>query len=259
MLTLESGNSNALGKPNVFVHVPASYRAERPLHVVVVFHGFENCLESFVSAMGLPCRPGGDARTGTALAAQLDRTGTGAITIVPQLAYDEKSGDPGVLTDGPALERLVGEALGKTIGRAGPVERVAMIAISGGYQPMYTTLPAFGDRVRDVFFLDAYYAEEGPVDRWLFANLADFARDAARPRRLGVIYTMIEGTQRASRGLAARVLATGIDAKNFLHNGDAHDVTIEELRNPIAIVHSNREHEDVPRVDLGKAVAASGI
>jgi hypothetical protein len=260
MLTLASGNTNPLGKPNVWAYVPASYREDGPLRLLFVFHGFNNCLESFVSDVGVACRPGDPARAAADLAAQIDRSGTSAIALVPQLAYDEKSGDPGVLSSGAALEKLSAEALDKLgIRKLEEVERVAMIAISGGYRAMYATLGAFGDRLRDVYLLDAYYAPDGPVDAWLWKNLGDFTRDAANPRHLGVIYTSLVVPQGASRALAARVLATGIDAKNFVHNGEAHDVTIEELRTPIAFLYSNREHDDVPRADIEKVIAASGL
>ena len=255
MLSLPEGNTNSLGRPNVWLHAPAAYRADRPLRIVFVFHGFNNCLESFVAAVGVPCRASDPARTAYDLPAQL--AGTGAIAIVPQLAYDEKSGDPGVLGTPAALEKLTARALEELGRKNDDVERVAMLAISGGYQTMYATLGAFGDRLHDVFLLDAYYAEDGPVDAWLWKNRARFAGDT--PWHLGVIYTAIEGTQRASRGLAARVLASGVDSKTFLHNAEPHDVTIDELRTPIAIVYSSREHDDVPRTDLAKAIAASGI
>lgn len=260
MLSLPTGNTNPYGKPNVWAHVPSTYRADEPLRVVFVFHGFSNCLESFVGSEPASCRPNDPARTAYDLPAQIERSGTRALTIVPQLAYDEKSGDPGVLSSAAALERLTADVLEKTVGRkTEDIDRVAMIALSAGYQAMYATFGAFGDRARDVYFLDAYYAENGPVDRWLFDNLKDFRRDAGRPRHLGVVYTTIEGTQKASRSLATRVLAAGVDAKSFLHNGEPHDVTVEELRTPIAFVFSTREHDDVPKTDLAKAIAASGI
>ncbi len=260
MLTLPSGNGNRYGKPNVWAHVPSGYRDEQPLRVVFVFHGFSNCLESFVAAVPASCRPGEPARTAYDLAAQIERSGTRAITIVPQLAYDEKSGDPGVLGSAAALETLTSDVLERIVGRrVDAIDRVAMIALSAGYQAMYATFGAFGDRTRDVYFLDAYYAENGPVDRWLFDNLKDFRRDAERPKHLGVIYTTIEGTQKASRSLATRVLAAGVDAQSFQHSAEPHDVTIEELAAPIAFVFSNREHDDVPKTDIEKAIRASGI
>lgn len=272
-LTLPSGNSNGFGKSNLFAYVPAAYRADRPLRVVVVFHGFQTCLDSLVGDAAVPCKPWDAPRVAIDIPSQVEKTGTGALVLVPQLAYDEKLGDPGVLDNGPALEKLARDAIeGPLADALGPrkledVERVAMIAISGGYQALYAVLGpeghgAFGDKLRDVYLLDAYYAEEGAVDSWLWKNLADFAPNAPHPRHLGIVYSGLESTRVYSQAFAARVavamqkdgLATG-----FLHRDTPHEPTAEELATPVSFVFSSREHDDIPRTDLGRVMAACGI
>ncbi|MBI2391412.1 MAG: hypothetical protein HYV09_17615 [Deltaproteobacteria bacterium] len=263
-MTLPSGNPNTFGKPNLWAHIPCAYRADRPLRLAFVFHGHANCLESLVGDAGVRCRPGDAPRIAHDVAAQVDRSGTGAIVLVPQLAYDERHGDPGVLDSGPALEKLAREALEGPLSpalgarRLADVERVAMIAISGGYQALHAVLGAFGDRTREVFLLDAYYAEHGPVDAWVDKHVADFARGGARPRRLGVIYSGLDSTRPLTQAFAARVAAAmqkdGL-ATSMLHRDVPRDPTVDELATPVAFLFSDKDHDDIPRTDLAKVLA----
>lgn len=266
-LTVASGNATPPGEPNVWAYVPAAYRADRPLSLVFVFHGFENCLRSLVAETGAPCRPGGPARTSLDLRAQIDRSGTGAITVVPQLAYDAKSGDPGALGSGAALERLAKELVEGPLASAlgnrtlADVDRVATIAISAGFLTTFATLGAFPGKLRDVYLLDAYYVEGGPVDAFLFEHLSLFARNAPRPRRLGVVHSALEATRAPAAGLATRAsaaLAKAGLASSFVRRVEPGDPTVEELAAPVSIVRSHREHDEIPRVDIEKVLAALG-
>ncbi len=265
-LTLASGNPNSFGKSNLWAYVPAAYRADRPLHVVIVFHGFNSCLDSFVGDAGAPCKPWDAPRVAIDLPSQIDKSGTGAIVLVPQLAYDDKTGDPGVLGDGPALEKLAREAiegpLSDAIGtrKLEDVAHVAMFAISGGYQALYAVLGpdgkgAFGDRLRDVALLDAYYAEEGAVDTWLWKNLAEFSSDAGRPRHLAVLYSGLDSTRGVSQAFAARAAIAlqreGMSA-SMLHRDTARAPIIEELPRltAIPVLFDVAKHDDIPRADI---------
>ncbi len=250
MLTLEGGNVNRYGKPNVWAHVPAAFDVKQPLHVALVFHGFSNCLESFVADVGRPCKPNDPPRTAYALAAQIEQSGSSAIVLVPQLAYDEQHGEPGVLDNAPALEKLTQKVL-DALGIDKPIERVTMIALSGGYQALYATMGAFGDKLRSVFLLDAYYAEHGPVDAWFNKYIESFE---TRTRRLGVIYSNLDGPRVSSQGFAARAASL---FKGTVHNAEPHDVTVDELTNPVCFAYSKSEHDDIPKTDIGKALAAS--
>lgn len=247
-LTVASGNVNPFGKPNVWAYIPTAYRKEKPLRLTFLFHGFSNCLESIASAEGKICRDA--TRTGYDLPAQIDRSGTSSIVIVPQLAFDEKNGDPGVLDNAPAFEKFTRETL-DAIGESRAPDRVTMIAMSGGYQALYATLPTFGDKLRDVYMLDAYYAEEGPVDAWLIKNASDFEK---RTRKLAIVYSTLEGPRVASQGFAARAV---LIAPSTVHISEAHDVTVDDLSASVAFLYSNRDHDDIPKTDIAKVLAAS--
>src|SRR4051812_42342784 len=52
-LHLASGNEPHLARANAWAYVPRSFDpASKNLHVAVLFHGFQNCIESYVSAEG---------------------------------------------------------------------------------------------------------------------------------------------------------------------------------------------------------------
>jgi hypothetical protein len=272
-MTLPGGNSNPFGKPNLWAYVPAAFRADRPLRLVFVFHGFSSCIESFVGPTSLPCKPWDAPRTAADLPAQIERSRTGALVLVPQLAYDERLGDPGVLHEGAALERLTREALegplADAIGarRLDDVERVAMIAVSGGYQALFAALgpepkAAFGDKLRDVALLDAYYAEASAIDAWLWRNLTDFDVEAARPRHLAVVYSGLPPTRGYAQAFAARAALElqreGL-AASLLHRDVAREPTVEELAVPVSFLFSSKEHDDIPRADIARAISAFGI
>jgi hypothetical protein len=247
-LTVTTGNVNGFGKPNAWAYIPSAFAKDKPLRVTFVFHGFSNCLESIVSAEGKICRDA--TRTGYDLPAQIDRSATSSIVIVPQLAYDEKSGEPGVIDNAPAFEKFTREVL-DAMGEPRAPDRVTMVAMSGGYQALYCVLPAFGDKLRDVYMLDAYYAEEGPVDAWLIKNAADFEK---RTRKLAVIYSTLDGPRVASQGFAARAV---LIAPSTVHNKEPHDITVDDLSASVAFLYSNRDHDDIPKTDIAKVLAAS--
>lgn len=272
-LTLPSGNQNGFAKPNLWAYVPAAYRADKPLRLIVLFHGFNSCIEALVADAGVPCKSWDAPRAALDLPAQIDRSGTSAVVLVPQLAFDDKIGDPGVLDSGPALEKLAREALeGPLADVVGPrkpedVERVAMIAISGGYQALYAALGpeghgAFGDRVRDVLLLDAYYAEEGAVDAWMTRYLSDFSSTAQHPRHLSVVYSWLESTRVYSQAFAARAGVAlqheGLSA-SILHRDVAHEPTVEEFAQPVSFLFSSKEHDDIPKTDIARAISGFGL
>jgi hypothetical protein len=250
MLSVKSGNLTPFNKPNVWAHVPAAFAADRPLHVAIVFHGLNNCLESLVGDAGVACRPNDPPRIPYDLAAQIDRSGTSAVVLAPQLAYDEKHGEPGVLDNGPALAKLTRDALA-ALGIDKPIDRATMIAISGGYQALYAAMDAFGDKLRNVYLLDAYYAEWGPVDQWLKAHGEKFP-----PRRLAVIYSALEVPRKPSQAFATRA-ATFF--ASTVHNSTPHDVTIDELTSPVVFTYSRAEHDEIARTDVAKVLAIRAV
>jgi hypothetical protein len=231
--------------------VPSGRTEAQPLWLVVVFHGHSNCLAAFAGPGPARCRPGGELRPSADLAAQIERSGTGAIAVVPQLAFDRPTSDPGRL-DGPrALEALLREILDEHLGLAGrPIARLGLAAVSGGYVALERTMGAAA--VRDLIFLDASYADGGQLERHVVARAQDYVRGA---RRLIIVHSDLRTTTEPARTLGARIRRT-MPAGSFAIRETPAEPTAEELGATIAILAVPREHDAIPAQDLGPILAA---
>jgi hypothetical protein len=236
----------------------------------VIFHGFKNCIRSYVSDEGKRCRIPGKVRPGYDVAAQVERSGTSSIVVVPEIAYDEPSSDPGVLGERGGLRafltELVEKALAPAIGprRFDEIERVALIASSGGYQALLPAL-AHGDveAVRDVYLLDAMYVAGPSLDGFVRDRIGDFRPDAASGRRFGMIFCQKgSGTSRESRELGSRVAGWMESAGQGAWASFAPslpDADVDDLRAPVVIVGTPLMHDKIVERYLWRFLAASGI
>lgn len=267
---LRSGTTPPDGRPNAWVYVPRAFDPARPLHVTVLFRGFKNCIRSYVSADGKRCRPGGKIRTGYDVPEQVERSGTSSLVVVPELAYDEPSSDPGKLGDPGGLRafltELVEQALAPDLGahRFADVERVALMASSGGYQALLPALAHGGvEAVRDVYLLDALYVDAPALNAFVEGHLGDFRPDAERPARFAMIYCHHgSGTRKESVGFGARAVARMVEAGlgSWAATGeDAEGAPDAVLRAPVVVLGTTRMHDTIVRDYLWKLLAASGI
>jgi hypothetical protein len=269
---LRNGTRPPDDRPNAWVYVPRAFDPAAPLRVTILFRGFKNCIRSYVSAEGKRCRPGGRIRTGYDVPAQVERSGTRAIMVVPELAYDEPSSDPGRLGEPLALRaflrELVEEALRPVIGarRYEDVDRVALVASSGGYQALLPALAHGGvEAVRDVYLLDAMYVEAQALDAFLAAHLHDLRPDAPRPARFALIYCRRgSGTRRESLGFGARAVRRMTEAGQREHvlagaeeESDEEGAPLAALRAPVVVLETPRMHDTIVRDYLWKLLAAS--
>jgi hypothetical protein len=260
-------------RPNAWVYVPSAFDpAKKNLHVVVIFRGFKNCIDSYTSAHGLPCVAGRPARTGYDVAKQVERSGTGAIVVLPELAFDQPNADPGAL-GAPGglkafLKELVEESLANVIGKHTfeDIDRVALFASSGGYQALVPAL-AFGqvDAVRDVYLFDAMYGENAAITGFLRDHMQDFSPTADKPRRFSLIYChKFTGTQRASLQFGRHVEKWFSDAG--LGDRVAFEPylkpvgpSLDDLRPPVTIYRTRLEHDQIVASYLWQYLLVSGI
>ena len=266
-LHVDAGNNEV--RNNAWVYIPKAFDPSKPLHLAIVFHGFKNCIDSYVSPGGKICTPGQEQRTGYDIPAQVEKSGTGAIFVVPQLAYDQKSSDPGKLGKIGGLRRFVKElvevALAPEIGarRYEDVERVMLLASSGGYQGL---LPALAngrvERVRDVYLLDAFYVDTSALTAFLREHPEDFRPDAKDPRHFGLVFCRKSGTARQSRDLGTR-LGTFMEGHGggayYAYDGWSPIPGLDDLRVPAFVYMSSLEHDRVVSEYLWKFLAVSGI
>jgi hypothetical protein len=266
-LHVDSGNDDV--RKNAWVYIPKAFDPKKPLHLAIVFHGFKNCIDSYVSPGGTICTPGKEQRTGYDIPAQVEKSGTGAIFVVPQLAFDQKSSDPGKLGKIGGLRRFVKElvevALAPELGarRYEDVERVMLLASSGGYQGL---LPALAngrvERVRDVYLLDAFYVDTSALTAFLREHPEDFRPDAEDPRHFGLVFCRKSGTARQSRDFGTR-LGTFMESRGvgafYAYDGWSPIPGLDDLRVPAFVYMSSLEHDRVVSEYLWKFLAVSGI
>ena len=266
---LTTGTKPPRDLPNAWVYVPAGFEPrQRALHVVVIFHGYSNCISSYVSEKGERCGPGTPKRTGYDIPAQGVKSGTRALLVVPQLAFDARSSDPGPLGEPNGLRAFLGELLERLAPEIGvhtlaDVDRLGLLAASGGYMALFPALKQGGVDVRDVFMLDTLYYFDHPALDFVHDHIADFAAGASGGRRLSLIWCNGAGTEEASQYFADRVqtemMRAGLESSMHVRSEPPRPTSVEDLRAPISILHSSLYHDDVTREDLWKMLAASGI
>ena len=267
-LHLANGNDDV--RQNVWVYLPSAFDpSAKKLRLVVMFHGFKNCIDSYVSDGGRICTPGGEQRTGYDVPAQVERSGTGAIVVVPQLAFDTTSSDPGKIGKIGGLKRfvkeLVEEALVPAIGAHAydDVERIMLIASSGGYQGL---LPALAngrvEKIRDVYLLDAFYVDTSALTAFLRERPEAFRPDAPDPRHFGLVFCRKSGTAHQSRDFGYRLgvhMNAHGDGPFYAFDGWSQKPTLDDLRVPAFVYMSRLPHDEVVSEYLWKFIAVSGI
>ncbi len=267
---LAAGNDGA--HDNAWVYIPSRFDPRAPLHVAIAFHGFKNCIESYVSPAGTICPSGQEQRTGYDIAAQVEKSGTGAIFVVPELAaaaVDQPSSDPGKLGKLGGLRRFVKELVEVTLApELGPrryedVARVMLLASSGGYQGLLAALAnGHVERVRDVYLLDAFYVDTSALTAFLRARPGDFRPDAEDPRHFGLVFCRKSGTARQSRDFGLRLgtfMASRGAGAYYAFDGWSPIPDADDLRVPAFVYMSSLEHDKVVREYLWRFLAVSGI
>lgn len=254
-----SGNPGDAEHPNLWVLVPSGFDPEAPLSVVVVFHGFHNCLRSFVAPKGEPCIRFSYPRTAYDLVGQMERAHARSLIVVPQLAYAAHDSKPGVLGMPGAMRALVADALRLARPVVGDrsvdsVARVAYVSASGGFEALYPALARGGLPVHDVLMLDGFYSSSPELDDWLARALA--AQSQPSPPRFQIVYATAASTEAPTEAFAQRndLIAAGVS-----WTPTPRALAVADLAAPVAIVHSVETHDEVARVDLWKTIAAAGL
>ncbi len=272
---LASGNDAPGGRPNVWAYIPSRFDPHQPLHVIVLFHGFRNCIASYVSRGGEVCQPGSTSRTGYDLAHQMERAESSAILVVPEIAFDVVSSDPGKLGEPGALRTFMNELLDERLApylgehRSNDIERFSLMASSGGYQALVPALDHGGETITDLVLLDACYVyKSGPVGKFLFTNPNDFDPAAHKiPKRFGVIYSHGAGAFEMSevmRDEADTWLASAgrSDLGSFFGRFEAprdQEPQMSDFNAPVFAIFSHRWHDVIVERYFWQIIRASGI
>jgi hypothetical protein len=251
------------GKPNAWVYVPSAFdRQTDKLRIALIFHGWQNCLDSYVKPGGGHCRIG--RRTGYDVPGQTEKSGTKAIVVIPQLAYEKKSSDPGPLGEPGGLRaflrELVEEWLEPVLGRYRyeDIERVALLASSGGWQALNPALLYGGvDAVKDVYMLDAFYKDE-PLTEYFLDRLPRFQDGSLR---FGLVYCTHIGLSSLASKTFGKRLSTALAERGVRarFRDDGPEAELAELEAPFAVLPTHHGHDDMVNQYLWRFLRASGL
>ncbi|HEY3352376.1 MAG TPA: hypothetical protein VGQ83_03940 [Polyangia bacterium] len=256
--------------PEVLVRVPATFAPGGPVNLVVFLHGWSTCVAVVAAAADAPCRPGGKRRPAMDVVAQFDAARVNALLVVPQLAFDAPSSDPGRLGAPGGLRRLVADvlaapalapALGARRGLA-DLGRVVVFAHSGGILPLGRVLLTGGVPVSEAHLLDALYRHHDEIYAWARRHLARFAPDSRSSDRLTFVYTDRERTGPGTRrllGRIARLLPPARVARTIASHTSLTPPPPALLRVPIVAVRTPLDHDLIPPRLLAPLLAGSPV
>jgi len=257
--------------PEVLVRVPPTFAAGGPVNVVVFLHGWRTCVAVVAAAADAPCRPGGPPRPAMDLVGQFDAARVNALLVVPQLAFDAPSSDPGRLGAPGGLRRLLAAvlaapALAPALGQRrdlAALGRVVVFAHSGAIVPLYRVLLDGGVPVSEAHLLDALYRHADEIYAWARGHLAAFVPGDPRSDRLTFVYTDRERTGPGTRRLVARLgrlLPPARAARTIASYRRRTPLPPPDLwRVPIVAARTALDHDLIPRRLLVPLLAASPL
>jgi hypothetical protein len=245
--------------PNVIVHVPDGFDRTHPIDVVVYIHGFNNCIANVLGDTDSACTPGGPLRIATGLAAQLEVSERNAVLVVPEVAFDAATSDPGALGDDGGFRALLDEALAAVPPPLGPIApaevgHVMVASHSGGYLAVALMITIGGVDVDEVWLFDSLYGATASFDAWVEADLAGFAGS----RRFASFYTTTGGTQANNEAMATRAAAWVAADPSVLVDDRSTDTWPDETyHHGLLFKHSALSHDGVPRYYFERVLATS--
>jgi hypothetical protein len=267
-MRLEHGEPVPEGRPNTWIHIPATRDAAADLRIVFLFHGFKNCIESYTTA-GIICNAHNNVkRPGYRVAAQLESAGSRAIVVIPETSFDIMSAEAPTLAHHGGFRAYVDELLSvladETGGaRIGNVHRLALAASSGGYQALEPILDDNPTLVTDVLLLDAgYMYPNSAVGKFLSVAASELATSLDPLHHAGILYTPSGGALPTSEELLRNTfhrldVAGAIDRGRFGHYRG--DPPAGDLAAPLYLLRVDEEHDVVVRRNLGRVLATAGF
>lgn len=242
----------APGRPNAIVHYPPNFDPTPPTTAVVYLHGHRNCITNVLGDTDTPCTPGGPARSAFQLATQLAASQRNAILVLPEVRYDEASGDPGQLGVQDGLRDLLAEALPGT-----PLDRVIVASHSGGYIAAARSATLGGIPVDEVWLYDSLYGETSRFDAYVQGDLPAYAGWPSA-RRFGVFYIASGGTQANSQAMANRA-AGWVAPADLVDDRTSATWPDATYQHGLLFKFSALSHDGVARYYFARSLATSSL
>jgi hypothetical protein len=163
----KSGRGSRYSDNRVLVHVPAGFDARKPGVIVVFFHGHGATLAR-------------DVRDRQLLPKQISDSGTNAVLVAPQLAYDAADSSAGKFWERDGLKRFMAEAAEQLADAYGDPRSedvfakmpVVIVSYSGGFETAASSLSVggLGKRIIGVVMLDSLYSHLDKFASWIVKN-----------------------------------------------------------------------------------------
>lgn len=264
-LQLEHGAFPVSGDlPNAVVYVPSRFDPSAPFGLVIYLHGWWNCAGNVIAPKNGTCRPGGARHNAYNLANQLEASNRNALLIVPELAFEQASSDPGRFVEDGLFFALVDEALshltdplaGRTVW---DVASIVLASHSGGYKAASGIVSVGGLQIDELYLLDSLYGLEDTFDAFIEEDPAAFT--AAPPegptRRFACVYTKFGGTLDRCQAMATRLreLAGG----GLLDDRTTATLTATQYVNGLIFKRTGLSHDDVARYYFARLLATSAL
>ncbi|MFO0744744.1 MAG: hypothetical protein U1F43_03585 [Myxococcota bacterium] len=265
-LQLEHGAFPASGTlPNAVVYVPKAFDPTAPVGLVVYLHGFWNCAENVLRPKNGACVAGRAAHNAYNLANQLEASGRNALLLVPELAFEQASSDPGRLAEQDAFYDLVDEALTQLAAADDQVGSLALWDLttivvashSGGYKAAAGIASVGGLWVDELYLLDSLYGMDDAFDAYLQDDL-DALQAAPPTRRFADVYSKDAGTLAASQAMAKRA-AAALPAAALLDDRTTATLTTAQYAHGALFKRTGLGHDDIPRYYFGRLLATSSL
>ncbi|MDP9037612.1 MAG: hypothetical protein M3O50_22675 [Myxococcota bacterium] len=180
------------GVADIVAHVPSGYDPRAPIHLVVFFHGSDQCIAQLALSGDIVCKPGGKPDVGAGVAWRHDDAGTMSLFAAPQLTL-WGGGTAGRFAERGYMRTFLEELLGDTFvgGIGGPrsledIASITLVGHSAGYLPVLEILRhgEWDEKIESVVLLDALF--NGGADvlaKWIEHGLA-----RGRRRKLVAVY-----------------------------------------------------------------------
>lgn len=247
--------------PNAIVAVPPGFDRRAPVDVVVYIHGFNNCITNVLGDTDTECTPGNGVRIATGLAAQLDLAGMNALLVLPEVAYDQASSDPGAFADDGGFRAFLTESLATLPAPLGPItlDEVAHVIVashSGGYAAVASIITVGGVDVDEVWLFDSLYGYEATFDDWIMSDLASFAG----ARRFATFYTATGGTLDNNYAMADRAAGwVAADPSVLVDDRTTATWADATYHHGLLFKASMLSHDGVPQYYVERMVATSDL
>lgn len=234
--------------PSALVYAPKGFDPTQKLQILVYIHGHNNCIQNVLGNLDTSCDPlkKTPIRSASHLADQLTAAAKNVLLILPEVAFDMASSDPGKLGQANGFLNLLQEILAELppqIGKksAQDVASVAIASHSGGYWAAASIATQGGVPIEQIWLLDSLYGSYPSYVQWVKASLPGLKGAANWNHRLFIVYTDGGGTLALSQQLAAETQLL-VAADSWLHDTTTSTWKAETYARGLLFKHSALTH-----------------